>query len=182
MSSKKKDNFYLGYISKIHNVLNSIELNKIEKLEKLVDKSRKNKILIFGNGAGASISSHFANDLSNTAKIKTLSFDNSAHLTCFANDYGYENWVKKTIEIFSEKNDLIILLSASGKSKNMINAAKHCKINNINFFSITGFVKDNLLNKVSKNFIWIDSKSYNQVELSQLFVLLSVIDKINLKR
>ena len=64
----------------------------------------------------------------------------------------------------------------------MINAAKHCKINNINFFSITGFVKDNLLNKVSKNFIWIDSKSYNQVELSQLFVLLSVIDKINLKR
>ena len=55
-------------------------------------------------------------------------------------------------------------------------------INNINFFSITGFIKDNLLNKISKNFIWIDSKSYNQVELSQLFVLLSVIDKINLKR
>jgi hypothetical protein len=55
-------------------------------------------------------------------------------------------------------------------------------INNINFFSITGFIKNNLLNKMSKNFIWIDSKSYNQVELSQLFVLLSVIDKINLKR
>lgn len=182
MSSKKKKNFYSGYISKNHNILSGIDVEKIERLEKLIKKNKKNKILIFGNGAGASISSHFANDLSNTTKIKTLSFDNSAHLTCFANDYGYENWVRKTIEIYADKNDLVILLSASGRSKNMINAAKYCKIKNINFFSITGFIKDNLLNKMSKNFIWIDSKSYNQVELSQLFVLLSVIDKINLKR
>ena len=182
MIKKTNDKFYLSYIKKTNDILSKIDLNKIKKLEKLINKYRNNKILIFGNGAGASIASHFANDLSNTAKIKTFSFDNSAHLTCFANDYGYENWVRKTIEIYADRNDLVILLSASGRSKNMINAAKYCKIKNINFFSITGFIKDNLLNKISKNFIWIDSKSYNQVELSQLFVLLSVIDKINLKR
>ena len=113
--------------------------------------------------------------------IKTHSFDNSAHLTCFANDYGFENWVKKTIEIFANKNDLIILLSASGNSKNMIKAAEYCKIKRLNFFSITGFLETNKLNKISKNFIWIDSKSYNKVELSQLFVLLSIIDKMKLK-
>ncbi len=182
MKNKKINIYYLNYIKKINKAFADINFDKVVKLEKLIKKSKKNKILIFGNGAGAAIASHFANDLSNTAKIKTLSFDNSAHLTCFANDYGYENWVKKTIEIFAEKNDLIILLSASGRSKNMINAAKYCKIKKINFFSITGFIKSNELNKVSENFIWIDSKSYNQVELSQLFVLLSVIDKINIKR
>ena len=63
----------------------------------------------------------------------------------------------------------------------MINAAKYCKIKKINFFSITGFIKNNELNKISKNFIWINSKSYNQIELSQLCVLLSIIDKINTK-
>lgn len=174
--------FYFKYTKEINRILSNIDIKKIEKLEKFVKKSSKNKILVFGNGAGASIASHFANDLSNTAKIKTLSFDNSAHLTCFANDYGYENWVKKTVEIFANRNDLIILLSASGNSKNMINAAKYCKIKKINFYSITGFNESNELNKISKNFIWINSKSYNQVELSQLFILLSIIDKINTKR
>ena len=177
----KKKSFYLRYIQKINHVLNNIELNKIEILEKLNKKSKNNKILIFGNGAGASIASHFANDLSNISKIKTLSFDNSAHLTCFANDYGFENWVRKTIEIYADKNDLVILLSASGKSKNIINAAKYCKSKRIKYFSISGFDKNNLLNKSSKNFIWINSKSYNEIEISQLLVLLSIIDKLNLK-
>ncbi len=182
MKTKKKNKFYLNYIEGINDALNNIDHNKIEKLEKLIDKCRNNRILVFGNGAGAAIASHFANDLSNTSKIKTYSFDNSAHLTCFANDYGFENWVKKTIEIFANKNDLIILLSASGNSKNMIKAAEYCKIKRLNFFSITGFLETNKLNKISKNFIWIDSKSYNKVELSQLFVLLSIIDKMKLKK
>ena len=55
-------------------------------------------------------------------KIKCISYDSSTHLTCYANDYGYENWVKKTIKIFYEMKDLIILISASGNSKNMIKA------------------------------------------------------------
>ena len=179
MSSKKKDNFYLDYISKIHNVLNSIELNKIEKFEKLVDKSRKNKILIFGNGAGASIASHFANDLSNTAKIKTLSFDNSAHLTCFANDYGYENWVKKALTFYADKGDLIILISTSGNSKNMINAAKYCRSNKINLVTFTGFKKDNPLSKMGKINFWVDSKKYNIVEMTHHIWILMAVDYLN---
>ena len=57
-------------------------------------------------------------------KIKALSFDNSAQITCFGNDYKFENWIFKTLEVFVDKEDLVILLSASGNSKNMINAAK----------------------------------------------------------
>ena len=85
----------------------------------------------------------------------------------------------KVLEVFFEKGDLIIFLSASGMSKNMINAAKHCKKKKIDFFSITGFKKENKLNKNSKNHIWINSKSYNKVELIQLSVLLIIIDRLN---
>lgn len=181
MNIKNKYKYYSKYIENFKNILDNLDLKKIENFKQNIILSKRNKILVFGNGAGAAIASHFSNDLTNTKKIKTLSFDNSAHLTCFANDYGYENWVKKTIEIYAEKKDLMIFLSASGNSKNMVNAAKFCKKKNINFFSITGFKKNNLLNKNSKNYLWINSNSFNQVELAQLFVLLIIIDKLNQK-
>tara|TARA_B100001540_G_scaffold314937_1_gene340942 strand:+ start:438 stop:983 length:546 start_codon:yes stop_codon:yes gene_type:complete len=175
-------NFIKNYYSDLNRICENIERNSFEKLYfkiKNFKKKKSNKVLIFGNGAGASIASHVANDMSNTLKIKTLSFDSATQLTCYSNDYGYENWVVKVLEVFFEKGDLIIFLSASGMSKNMINAAKHCKKKKIDFFSITGFKKENKLNKNSKNHIWINSKSYNKVELIQLSVLLIIIDRLN---
>ena len=174
-------NYYEIYFSNFKKVLNKLELNKLNLLFNKIKKAKKNKILIFGNGAGASIASHFANDLTNVAKIKTISFDNSAQITCFANDYGYENWVKKTIEYYANKNDLVIFLSASGNSKNMINAARYCKIKKISFFSITGFKKKNKLNQESPSFFWINSSSYNVVEAIQLLGLLSIVDRLAIK-
>jgi len=178
MKKNKLINFK-NYSKQHFELLKKIDDKKVDYLISQIKKIKNNKILIFGNGAGSAIASHFSNDLSNTKKIKTLSFDNSAHLTCFSNDYGYENWVVKTLEIFADKKDFIILLSASENSLNMIKAAKYCIKKKINFFSITGFNKNNKLNKLSKNFSWIDSTSYNQVELAQLVILLYSVDKIN---
>ena len=72
----------------------------------------------------------------------------------------------------------MILLSASGNSLNMVKAAKYCKTKSITFLSITGFSKKNKLNQVSKNKIWIDSKSWNLIEILQLNILLNFVDKI----
>jgi len=93
-----------------------------------------------------------------------------------ANDYKFENWVKKTINYYYDKGDIVILLSASGKSKNMVNAANYCNKKKINFFSITGFKENNKLNKLSKSHYWIKSKSYNHIESVQLLILLSIVD------
>ena len=177
----KKNIYFEKYFKTFKKVLDTLELQKIDLLYNKLKKNKKNKILIFGNGAGASIASHFANDLTNVAKIKTISFDNSAQITCLANDYGYENWVKKAIQYYANKNDIIIILSASGNSKNMINAAKFCRINKIKFFSITGFKRNNSLNKISPSHIWINSKSYNLVEATQLLILLSLVDRLAIK-
>ena len=92
--------------------------------------------MIFGNGAGASIASHFANDLTNTSGIRAMSYDNTAQITCLSNDYLFQNWVKKIINYYANNNDLVILLSASGNSKNMINAAKFCKKKRFNIFQL----------------------------------------------
>jgi|TARA_B100001057_G_C22775998_1_gene921587 D-sedoheptulose 7-phosphate isomerase len=174
------ESFYKNYIKNNFNILDKVNVLKVDKLFKNLKniKKKNKKVLIFGNGAGASIASHFANDLTNSAKIRCLSFDSSTQLTCYANDFGYDNWVKEAIKNFFEKNDLVILISASGNSANMIQAAKFCKKNKIQFFSLTGFKKNNKLNKNSNEYIWVDSKSYNQVEISQLLILLFLVDHL----
>ena len=54
--------------------------------------------------------------------VKCFNFNEHNLITCFTNDYGQENWLKKALELYSNKEDLIILISSSGKSKNIINA------------------------------------------------------------
>ncbi len=175
---KKKDLF--KYFSIYSRLISEIDQNRLKNLIKDFKKIKKNrkKILFFGNGAGAAIASHVSSDGAKSKKIKSLSFDNSAHITCFSNDYGFDKWIVRTLENYVDKGDLVILLSASGNSQNMINAAKHLNEKKINYYSLTGFKKNNRLNKVSKNYFWINSSSYNHVEVLQSIILLSVIDSI----
>ena len=72
------------------------------KLLKDIKKSKK-KVMIMGNGASASIANHFATDLTKIAGIKTINFNESNLITCLANDYGYENWLKKALEFYADK-------------------------------------------------------------------------------
>ena len=62
--------------------------------------------------------------MTKTGNVRCVNFNESDLITCFANDYGYENWVLKAIEFYSDKGDIVILISSSGESQNMINAAK----------------------------------------------------------
>ena len=176
----KKNKFLLKhYLNNYIDLINELDIKKIDHFFELIKKIKKNnKVLIFGNGAGAAISSHVASDLTNSSGVRALSFDNSAHITCFANDYGFDNWIKKTLQHHYIHGDLVILLSASGNSKNMLVAANYCNEKKINFFSITGFQKNNKLNKLSKNTMWINSKSYNHVETIQQLILLSLVDRL----
>ena len=176
---QNKTSFFKKYLSDYKKLIENLDINKINSFLKLIKKvKKKNKVLIFGNGAGAAIASHVASDLTNSSKIKALSFDNSAQITCFSNDFRFENWITKTLDYYSEKGDVVILLSASGNSANMLNAAKYCKRKKIKFFSITGFDRYNKLNNLSSNFYWIKSKSYNHVESIQLLILLSIVDRL----
>ena len=181
-----KHKYLEKYFNDLRNVIN-FDSDKIKNLievsEVLLKANRKGKkTRIFGNGGSAAIASHFSIDCNNKLKIKCLNFNEASILTCFSNDYGYENWVKKALEQFSEKGDLVILISSSGESKNMIFASKFTKIKKIKTVTLTGFNKKNTLSKSGYIDIWINSKVYNFVENSHQIILLSIIDSIsNLK-
>ena len=161
---------------------NSIFENQIVKAANLLKECKKNnnKVIIFGNGASASIANHVSVDLTKNSKFRSVNFNESNLITCFANDYGYENWIKEALNFYYDSGDVVILVSSSGNSKNIVNAAGWCKKNNAKLISLSGHRKTNKLNKINKNGIsfWVNSMSYNYVEISHLFILLCLSDAL----
>ena len=101
-------------------------------------------------------------------------------ITCFSNDFGYENWIFKAVEYYGDRGDLLILISSSGMSKNIINGCKIAEKNE-SCDILSGFQKTNLLSKKGDINIWIDSKVYNIVENIHQIILLLLNDLTSLK-
>ena len=173
------NNTYLSdYLNKLSNLVIKFNHKDFYKIIKLLQKIKKNKkkVILVGNGGSAAMASHVSVDLTKTCKIRAINFNEADLLTCFSNDYGYENWVKKCIEFYADKTDLIILISSSGESKNMINAAKFAKAKKIKLITFTGFNKSNKLKKYGNLNFWVDSKIYNHIENIHQYWLLALAD------
>ena len=153
---------------------------KILKIKKLVLKTKKlkKKVLIFGNGGSASIASHFSVDLTKNARIRCVNLNEPNLITCFANDFGYSKWVEKSIEYYADKKDLIILISVSGKSQNILNACKISNKKKLKIITLTGNNINNFLRKNSSINLHVNSKAYNYVENIFQIWLLSIVDQI----
>ena len=153
-------------------------IKKIIKFHTLCKKIKKNKkkIIIVGNGGSAAIASHFSVDLTKNGNIRCVNFNESDLLTCFSNDYGYENWVKQALKFYCDKGDLVILISSSGKSLNMINAAKYIGKKQNTLVTFTGFHGKNPLSNYGKiNFV-VNSQNYNFIENIHQYWLLLLTD------
>jgi len=174
----KYNTFFKNYSKSITNLLSLVDTNLIEQSVGLIKKKiqTNNTVYIAGNGGSASIASHVSVDFVKAAKVKSSTFNNSNLITCFANDYGYENWIKEAIKAYCFNNDLLILISSSGKSLNILNAAKYCKDSNIDLISLSGFNRDNELSKLGKVNFYVDSKNYNHIEMTHHIILLSIVD------
>ena len=175
------EKFFKQYFEKQSELLRFDEkiFNKLKRTKELLDKvkKKKKKVIIFGNGGSAAIANHFSVDLTKNSKIRCVNYNESSLLTCFSNDYGYENWVKKTIEFHCDKGDLIILISSSGESKNMLNACRFAlKKKYFPIITLTGFKKNNSLSKIGHINFWVNSKTYNHIENTHQFLLLSLVD------
>ena len=174
----KYGTFFENYSKSISNLLSSIDTNLIDQSVELIKKKIKtnNTVYIAGNGGSASIASHVSVDFVKVAKVKSSTFNNSNLITCFANDYGHENWIKEAIKAYCFNNDLLILISSSGKSLKILNAAKYCKNSNIDLITLSGFNRDNELSKLGKVNFHVDSKNYNYIEMTHHIILLSIVD------
>ncbi|MCD4780896.1 MAG: SIS domain-containing protein [Candidatus Omnitrophica bacterium] len=153
------------------------DMLKMRDIMLAANRARK-KIIFAGNGASATIASHCALDYTKQAGIRSTCFNEAALLTAFGNDFGYEMWLQKALEFYADKEDLIVLISSSGKSPNIINAAQYAKDKKFTIVTLTGFDPNNPLKKMGDINFWVESKSYNMIECTHMFWLVLVCDLI----
>ena len=171
-------NSYLKDLSGLLKPSNELTKKLIHFRDLLLEvKNNNKKILIFGNGGSAAIASHFSVDITKNAKIRCLNFNEADLITCFANDYGFEHWVEKAIDFYGDDGDLLIVISSSGCSENMLHGVQAAR--NANFKSVvtlSGFAKDNPLSQLGDINLWLDSRAYNFVENIHQIWLLTIVD------
>lgn len=161
-------------------IIREITLDLMVLMKRTILEAReKNKKMIFcGNGASNTIASHAALDFLNQTGIKTLAIDGAPFLTAAANDFGYDSVFERAINLYAEEGDIIVLISSSGNSENVIKAALKAKEKNCFVMTFTGFNHNNKLNKLGDANFWVNSNSYNMVESIHNNWLVTICDLI----
>tara|TARA_B100000767_G_scaffold271733_1_gene297941 strand:- start:1265 stop:1828 length:564 start_codon:yes stop_codon:yes gene_type:complete len=176
-----ENNFLSDYYKECANFLTNTDVNQasIDAKQMILESKRVGgKIIFAGNGASASIANHASLDFTKQGKVKSVNFNESAFITAFANDFGYENWISKAMEHYAETGDTLVLISCSGTSDNVVNAARYARNNGINVITFTGFSESNPLKEAGHINFWINSKAYNIIEGIHQIWLLSICDLI----
>ena len=174
------DRFFTNYFELMNQSIQSVDY---ASLQDTADRIRKvssggKKIILVGNGGSAAMASHVAVDFTKAAEVRAINFNEADLLTCFANDYGYERVFEKAVEFYGDKGDLLILISSSGSSANVVNAARLAIELDIGVITFTGFKSDNPLRQLGDINFWVDSKAYNIVEMTHHIWLVAIVDYI----
>ncbi len=172
--------FFSQYLNAVADNLCNVDhadlINVVTCLESV--KKKKGKAIIVGNGGSAAIASHISVDLTKAANIRAINFNEADLLTCFANDYGYERWVEMALHFYADSNDLVVLISSSGQSPNIINGAQKALSMGLPLITCSGFDHKNPLRGLGQVNLWTNSSEYNIVETTHQIWLLTAIDFI----
>lgn len=161
-----------AYIQELQTTLNSLPLDLIDQAISLLHQARihNRQVFIMGNGGSASTASHFVCDLAkNTKKQGWPHFrvigltDNNALISALANDEGYENIFAQQLASFIRPEDIVIAISASGNSLNVLKAVELANSVNATTIGLTGFDGGKLRPMVDLN-IHVDSRCIEHVE------------------
>jgi D-sedoheptulose 7-phosphate isomerase len=136
------------YFTKLVEGLDGVNLNQLLGFRReILEAIRKsNNIFVAGNGGSNAIASHFVTDLNKVSRDKLIKFStyglgqNSSLSSAIANDYGFDVSIVTELSMLAKKNDLLVVISSSGTSKNILNSIKWAKENKIRSFALTGFV------------------------------------------
>ena len=146
--NKSQEEFFAGYATRLQTVLTSTEWSGVEQLARDMRQCWETGRQVFfcGNGGSAGNATHLVNDfLYGVAKrtgggIKALALSaNPAVITCLANDVGYESIFSEQLAVQGEEGDLLIVLSGSGNSPNVVKVLEHAKTMNVKSFAILGY-------------------------------------------
>lgn len=140
-------------------------------------KSAK-RVFFIGNGGSNSICSHMYEDYAKIGGFQTFTFSDAALITCFANDYGYENAMAEWLKIYMQEGDILIAISSSGNSANILNAVKVADSKGAKVISLSGFKPENKLKSATTISFYIGVENYGVVECFHQVILHSILDKL----
>jgi D-sedoheptulose 7-phosphate isomerase len=136
------------------------------------------KLIFAGNGASASIASHGAVDFTKQARLRAVDFNEPNLITCYSNDYGYENWIWRALERYADDGDGVVLISVSGSSPNVVKAAEYARGRNLRLVTFSGRSPSNPLRALGDVNFWLGSDAYNVVECTHMIWITTVIDMV----
>ena len=167
--------FLKSYLEDLSDLLkpSDVIINELIQVRDLLLEVNKNnnKTLIFGNGGSAAMAKN--------AGIRCVNYNEADLITCFANDYGFERWVEKSVDFYGDEGDLLIVVSSSGNSENMLNGVKAAQIGKFRaVVTFSGFDENNPLRQLGDINLWVNSRAYNFVENIHQIWLLAIVDLI----
>ncbi len=170
--------FCAQYMRQVAGLIQSIDPVAFEAATALLRRAGGAKVMLAGNGASAAIASHIAVDLTKISGIRAMTFNEPDLITCFANDFGYEHWVAKALEHYADAGDAVVLISSSGRSPNIVNAAAQARTMGLPLLTLSGFAPDNPLRAAGAVNLWVNSDRYNLVEVTHQAWLVAMVDAL----
>lgn len=134
------------------------------------------RIWFVGNGGSAGIASHMAIDYTKNGGKRALAFNDAAAITCLANDYSFTEIFSRQVEKHAKEGDLLVAISSSGKSENILEAVRAAKEKGIKVMTLSGFDPKNPLRRMGDVNFHVPFHDYGVVEITHLAILHSMVD------
>lgn len=186
---------FAQYSKKLQSVLEKVEITDIsgqpldfhEGLSLIINnlqkvKTNHKKVMIVGNGGSAAIASHFQNDLCKSAQVRAMVFTEQPLLTALSNDISYAAAYPELVSLWTDKEDMLISISSSGRSQNIIDTVYAARDRGCSpIITLSGFLPDNILRSIGDINCYIPSKEYGYVELAHSILSHYISDQTSKK-
>lgn len=141
-------------------------------------KERQAWLFFIGNGGSSAIASHMTADYMKNGGMNTYSLYDNAVTTCMGNDYGYESIFSRPMEFLVKEGDLVVAISSSGNSPNIIAAIETAKAKGASVITFTGFRPDNRVKQSGNINVYVPCAKYGIVESIHNLILQQIVDTI----
>ena len=180
----------MKYLDEIKHLLDEIKITQggnellydegIQKLIQIMEATRQahRQLFFAGNGGSAAIAEHMTADYLKNGHMRTVSLYDSPVLTCLGNDYGYEHVFSKQLDMMAERGDLLVAISSSGNSQNIINAIEVVRNLRGRVVTFTGFKPDNRARSMGDVNVYVPCEKYGMVESLHQLILQQVADEL----
>lgn len=183
---------YTDYLSELIHCLEETKIynedgiaykNYEEAMQKLVElfsdiKKSGKQVFFIGNGGSAAISSHMTADFMKNGGMKTYSLYDNSVTTCMGNDYGYEYIFSRPLEFLGNRGDLLVAISSSGNSQNIVNALQVAHKKGLEIITLSGFERNNRIINMGRYNIYVPVSRYGMIESIHNLILQQIVDTI----